>query len=88
MTERVRETYEGLRDGASGEAGELWKVADRQEERLRYFYRSLQEDPRYTTEHKHELAQQRYEAEKGKIAADRSKARELLKKQAAGAQRG
>jgi hypothetical protein len=87
MTDATRESYEGLRDRATGEAGELWKLADRQEANLRDFYRSLREDPRYTSEHKAEQAWGRYKAEKEKIVANRAKARELLKGQVASAER-
>jgi hypothetical protein len=78
----MSETYEQLRDSASGEAGEAWKRADREEANLRTFYRELKDDPRYTEEHKAEKAWTAYEATKEKIAADKAKAREGLEKQA------
>jgi hypothetical protein len=78
----VSETYEQLRDSATGEAGEAWKAADREESGLRTLYRELKEDPRYTDDHKAEKAWQRYEAAKEKIAANKAKAREGLEKQA------
>ena len=78
----MSETYEQLRDSASGEAGEAWKAADRGESNLRTFYRELKEDPRFTSEHKSERAWAAYEATTEKIAADKVKARETLEKQA------
>jgi len=78
----MSETYEQLRASASGEAGEAWKRADREESNLRTLYRELKEDPRYTEEHKAATAWERYEATKEKIAADKVKARETLEKQA------
>ncbi len=83
----MNETYESLRDSATGEAGEAWKAADREESNLRTLYRELKEDPRYTTEHKAEQAWERYEATKEKIAANKVKARELLEKQVRTAER-
>jgi hypothetical protein len=77
----MTETYEQLRDSATGEAGAAWKAADRGEANLRTLYRDLKEDPRYTNEHKAEQAWQRYEAAKEKIIADKEKAREGLQKQ-------
>jgi hypothetical protein len=78
----MNETYESLRDSATGEAGEAWKRADREESNLRTLYSNLKEDPRYTSEHKAEQAWRVYEATKEKIAADKTKAREGLEKQA------
>jgi hypothetical protein len=52
----MTETYEQLRDSATGEAGEVWRRADREESNLRATYRQLQEDPRYSAEHKAEKA--------------------------------
>ena len=83
----MTETYEQLRGSATGEAGEAWKAADREESNLRTLYRNLKEDPRYTEKHKAEQAWARYEATKEKIAAGREKARESLKKQAQTAER-
>jgi hypothetical protein len=78
----MTETYEQLRDGLSGEAGQAWRQADIEESNLRALYRSLEEDPRYTTEHKAEKAWESYEAAREKIVAGREKARESLRKQA------
>ncbi len=77
----MAETYEQLRDSATGEAGEAWRRADREEANLRTLYRELKDDPRYTNEHKAETAWQKYEATKENIAADKEKAREGLAKQ-------
>ena len=78
----MNETYESLRDSATGEAGEAWKRADREDANLRTLYSNLKQDPRYTSEHQAEQAWGAYEATKGKIAADKTKARELLERQA------
>ena len=78
----MSETYEQLRDSATGPPGEAWQRADREEANLRTLYRELKEDPRYTEEHKAATAWQRYEATREKIAADKAKAREGLEKQA------
>jgi len=83
----MTETYEQLRDSATGEAGAAWKAADREEHNLRTLYRELKEDPRYTTEHKAEQAWGTYEATKEKIAEGKAKARELLETQARSAER-
>jgi hypothetical protein len=37
----MNETYESLRDSATGEAGETWQRADREESNLRTLYRTL-----------------------------------------------
>jgi hypothetical protein len=84
----MTETYEQLRDAASGDAGQAWRSADREESNLRALYRSLKEDPRYTEEHKAQKAWESYETAKEKIVAgSREKARESLKKQAQTAER-
>jgi len=77
----MTETYEQLRDSATGEAGEAWRRKDRAESELRTLYSTLKEDPRYTEQHKAEQAWQRYETAKEKIEADMVKAREGLAKQ-------
>jgi len=78
----MTETYEQLRDSATGEAGAAWKAADREEHNLRTLYQELRDDPRYTTEHKAEQAWQRYEAAKEMIVSGKVKAREVLETQA------
>jgi hypothetical protein len=84
----MTETYEQLRDAASGDAGQAWRSADREEGNLHALYRSLKEDPRYTEEHKAQKAWENYEIAREKIAAgSREKARESLKKQAQTAER-
>ena len=83
----MTQTYEQLRDSATGAAGEAWKAADRAESNLRALYRELTEDPRYNEQHKAETAWQRYEASKEKIEAGKAKAKELLVKQACSAER-
>jgi hypothetical protein len=83
----MTEAYEQLRDSATGEAGEAWRRADREESNLRATYRQLQEDPRYSAEHKAERAWAAYERAAEKIAADRTKSRELLEKQVRNAER-
>jgi hypothetical protein len=83
----MTETYEQLRDAASGDAGQAWRNADREESNLRALYRSLKEDPRYTQEHKAQKAWENYETARERIVAGREKARESLKKQAQTAER-
>ena len=83
----MTESYEQLRDSATGEAGAAWKAADRAESNLRTVYRTLKEDPRYTEEHKAEKAWTAYEAAKEKIAEGKAKARESLAKQARSGER-
>jgi hypothetical protein len=83
----MSETYEQLRDSATGPPGEAWQRADREEANLRTLYNTLKEDPRYTEEHKAEKAWGAYEAAKEKIAADKAKAREGLEKQARSGER-
>lgn len=79
--------YEELRDGATGEGGDAWREADRLTGRLYDVYRELKEDPRYTDEHKADRAWERYEATKGRIEAGKTRAEELLEKQARSAER-
>jgi hypothetical protein len=76
-------TYEDLRDSARGEAASLWKTADREEGNLSKFYEQLQDDPRYTSEHKSELAWAKYNQAKEKIVRGREKAGEQLANDAA-----
>jgi DNA replication initiation complex subunit (GINS family) len=76
-------TYEDLRDSARGEAASLWKTADREEASLSKFYEELQDDPRYTSEHKSELAWARYNRAREKIVEGRTKAGEQLANDAA-----
>jgi len=83
----VQPSYEQLRDSATGEAGEAWRWADREEANLRTLYRTLKEDPRYTEEHKAEKAWAAYEAAKEKITTGRAKARGSLEKQARSGER-
>jgi len=83
----MTETYEQLRDSATGEAGAAWKAADHEEGNLRALYQELREDPRFTNEHKAEQAWERYETAKEQIAAGKARARELLEKQALAAER-
>ncbi len=78
----MSESYEQLRDGATGEGGDAWRATDKEESRLRELYRGLKEDPRYSEEHKSEQAWEAYERVKDKIAANKEKAREKLAKQA------
>ena len=77
----MTETYEQLRDSATGESGAAWKAADREKAHLRALYRDLKEDPRYTPEHKAERAWAAYEAAKEKIVEGKAKARERLERQ-------
>jgi hypothetical protein len=83
----MTETYEQLRDSATGEAGAAWKGADREESSLRALHRELKEDPRYTNEHKAEQAWQRYEVTKERIVEGKAKARKLLEKRARSGER-
>ena len=75
-------SYEELRDGASGEGGEAWRQADREERRLRELYRELKDDPRYTQEHKAEKSWDAYERAAPKITANKERAKEHLRKAA------
>ena len=83
----MTETYEQLRDSATGEAGDAWKAADQEESSLRALYQELREDPRYTEAHKAQQAWESYESAKERIAEGKTKARELLEKQAHSAER-
>lgn len=79
--------YEEMRDRERGPAGEEWREADREERRLRDLYASLQEDPRYTGEHKAERAWGTFLEAREKIEGGRRRAREALLKQARSAER-
>ena len=83
----MNNTYEQLRDEATGEGGEAWRAADRGEAKLYALYRELKDDPRYTDEHKAETAWRQYEATKEKLEASKTRAKELLGKQARSAER-
>lgn len=83
----MSESYEQLRDQATGDGGEAWRAADRATGKLYALYRELKEDPRYSEEHKAEKAWESYEATKEKIEADKAKAKELLANQARSAER-
>jgi hypothetical protein len=76
-------SYEDLRGSARGQAGELWKAADKEEASLGAYYEQLKEDPRFTEEHKAELAWGRYNQAKEKIVEGREKAGEQLASDAA-----
>jgi hypothetical protein len=81
------EPYEQLRDSASGEAGVAWQAADKENERLRNLYQSLQEDERYTLEHKSAVAWEAFEDAREKIASNAAKAKAALEQQAKAAER-
>lgn len=76
------ESYEELRDQATGAGAEAWRAADRRENQLRETYRALKDDPRFTDEHKAQKAWEAYDAAKDAIEAERAKAREHLEMQA------
>jgi hypothetical protein len=78
----MTETYEQVRDSATGEAGAAWKSADRETARLTELYHKLKNDGRYTEQHRAEKAWQAYETKKDKIVGNRAKAKEHLHKQA------
>jgi hypothetical protein len=76
-------SYESLRDSARGQAASLWKTADKEEASLGAYYEQLRDDPRFTEEHKSELAWGRYNQAKEKIVEGREKASEQLAADAA-----
>jgi hypothetical protein len=78
----MSETYAEMRDGATGEGGEAWRRADREDGNLRQLYTTLKGDNRYSDEYKAEKAWEAYEAVREKIAGGREKAREMLEAQA------
>jgi hypothetical protein len=86
-SESLRPSYEQLRDSATGQAGAAWISADAEEAKLRQLYRELEDDPRYTPEHKASLAWRAYDEAKDSITASRAKARDLLEEQARTAER-
>jgi hypothetical protein len=71
-------TYESLRDSARGEAGALWKAADREEANLGKYYEQLKEDVRFTDTHKAELAWSKFNEAKETIIQGRERAGEQL----------
>jgi hypothetical protein len=83
----MSETYEGLRDGATGEGAEAWRAADLATSKLYALYRELKEDVRFSEQHKAEKAWAAYEANKEKIQRGKQKAKELLEGQARSAER-
>jgi hypothetical protein len=76
-------SYESLRDSARGQAAPLWKTADKEEATLGAYYEQLRDDPRFTEEHKSELAWSHYNQAKEKIVEGREKASEMLATDAA-----
>jgi hypothetical protein len=83
----MTESYEQLRDGATGDGGDAWRAADRETGKLYALYRELKEDPRYSDDYKAEKAWAVYDANKAKIEAKRERAREHLEKQARSGER-
>jgi hypothetical protein len=83
----MTESYEQLRDQATGEGAEAWRRADHEQSKLRALYITLKEDPRYSEEHKAQQAWAAYEESREKIAGGHEKARELLAKQARSGER-
>lgn len=78
----MAETYEDVRESATGEAAETWKAIDRERSALRQLYRQLQDDPKYSDEYKAETAWKRYENARKKIEEGVPKAREAFERQA------
>jgi hypothetical protein len=72
-------TYEEIRDSVGAGLAAHWRNADREEGHLEQFYRSLQDDERFTEAEKARQAWEQYERSAPKITAGRKKARELLK---------
>jgi hypothetical protein len=83
----MTESYEQLRDGATGDGGDAWRAADRLTGNLYSLYRELKEDPRYSDDYKAEKAWAAYDANEAKIEAERERAREHLEKQARSGER-
>lgn len=83
----MSETYETLRDSATGEAKTAWDAVDRERTKLREYYRQLEEDPKFADDYKSEQAWARYQSAREKIEAYAPKAREALEKQARIAER-
>jgi len=65
----MTESYEQLRDGATGDGGDAWRAADRETGKLYALYRELKEDPRYSDDYKAEKAWVAYDANKANIEA-------------------
>jgi hypothetical protein len=84
----MSETYESLRDGAPGKAGELWRQADNLQQQLRNRYEALEADERYTDEYKSSEAWTAYGKARREIARLRSEARRELLDGAAARERG
>src|SRR5918997_1671614 len=74
----MSETYETLRDSATGEAKTAWDAVDRERTKLREYYRQLEEDPKFADDYKSEQAWARYQSAREKIEAHAPKAREAL----------
>jgi hypothetical protein len=71
-------TYESIRDSVPGDAGAAWRIADNEITALRRKYKQLQEDGRYSEEHKSEQAWNAYVNAREKVARYRDEAREKL----------
>jgi hypothetical protein len=81
----VQQSYEQLRDSVeNAEARAAWLDHDRRLAALTDTYRSLQDDPRYTEEHKSEQMWETFEKQGEHIQAAGQKARDLLGKEAEG----
>jgi hypothetical protein len=83
----MTESYEELRDSATGGGEEAWRQADREEGNLRRLYATLKEDPRWFEEYKAQKAWEASEAAKDKITDGRERAREMLEAQARSGER-
>ena len=83
----MSETYEQLRDTATGDARTAWEIVDRERIKLRDVYQNLKEDSKYADSYKSEQAWAAYATAKERIEANALKAREALEKQARTAER-
>ncbi len=79
--------YQRLQEQASGAAGEDWRAADREAQRLRDFYESMAESSKYSAEHKAETCWAEYEKAAEKVERYQKAAKERLIKEAESAER-
>lgn len=74
-------SYESIRDGA-GDIAASWRIADREVSALREKYKKIEEDARYSDEHKASEAWRAFENSREKIVAARQEAREKIRAEA------
>jgi hypothetical protein len=78
----IRQSYEDVQREARGPGADEWRQVDEARRQLGELYRTLQEDERYSEEHKALSAWRRYEEVRAKVEALSASAREKMRRSA------